>query len=259
MRIDILVKSDPLIKIHKILSLIRDRIQLITICVVLSGLHSESLFGQDQPGRLYPILFNYARNLYPDYKNLPEERRRILEEIADYVYGAIQIEKKATVLIIGTNNASRSIMTEAWAYAAAHYYHVRGIEIFSGGTVVSRISSGSLKALEKAGFIIYKVTNGGNPHYEIKYSYNLRPITAFSKLYNGRDMPHANYGAVFVCSNADQNTPFLGGMNFRTSLHYFDPIAYDNTPEAGIKYDERCREIATEIFYLFYCLKNKRL
>ncbi|HLF32831.1 MAG TPA: hypothetical protein VI583_01260, partial [Cyclobacteriaceae bacterium] len=116
-----------MIKIHKILSL---------TCFVLSGLHSVCLLGQDQPGKLYPILFNYAKNLYPDYKTLPEERRRILEEIADYVYGAIQIEKKAAMLIIGTNNASRSIMTEAWAHAAAHYYHVRGIEIFSGGMVV---------------------------------------------------------------------------------------------------------------------------
>ncbi len=214
---------------------------------------------QDQAGRLYPILFNYAKNLYPEYTRIPEERRRTLEEIADYIYGAIQIDKKATILIIGTENSTRSIMTEAWAYAAAYYYHVRGIEIYSGGTTTTQVSPNALKALEKAGFIIYKITDGVNPHYQAKYTFNLRPVILLSKKYDNREMPHTNYGAVFVCSNADQNIPFLGGMNYRTSLHYFNPAAYDNTPEAPDQYNQRCHEIAVEMFYLFYCIKNKSL
>jgi arsenate reductase (thioredoxin) len=215
------------------------------------------IFAQAAPGTLYPILFNYAKNLYPQYKKIPEERRRVLEEIADYIYGAIQIDKEASILLIGSNNSTRSILAEAWANAAARYYNVKNVRLYSGGTQTTHVSPFALKALEKAGFIIYKVTEDNNPRYEIKYTYNTDPLIVFSKDYNDKDLPHLNYGAIFVCPNADINVPFLKGMNFRTSLHYFDPGAYDNTPSQMDKYLERSHEIATEIFYIFYCVKNK--
>ena len=214
-------------------------------------------FGQNKPGTLYPILFNYAKNLYPEYKKIPEERRRVLEEIADYIYGAIQIDKEARIILIGSNNATRSILAEAWASAAAQYYNVRNIRLYSGGTDISHVAPFALKALEKAGFIVYRITDTDNPHYEIKYTYNINPLIVFSKKFNDRNLPQLNYGAVFVCPNADINVPFLKGMNFRTSLHYFDPGAYDNTPEQLDKYIERSHEIASEMFYVFYCIKNK--
>lgn len=216
-----------------------------------------TVYSQGKPGTLYPILFNYAKNLYPRYKKIPEERRRVLEEIADYIYGAIQIDQEAHIILIGSNNATRSILAEAWANAAAQYYNIRKIKLYSGGTDITQVSPFALKALEKAGFIIYKITENDNPHYEIKHTYNINPLIVFSKKFSDRNLPHLNYGAVFVCPNADINVPFLKGMNFRTSLHYFDPGAYDNTPEQLDRYLERSHEIATEMFYIFYCIKNK--
>jgi arsenate reductase (thioredoxin) len=232
--------------------------RISSLMILISGLlYSAGIMAQHQPGKLYPLLFNYSKNLYPDYQSIPEERRRTLEEIADYIFGAIQIDKKATILIIGTNNSTRSIMTEAWAHAAAYYYNVKNLEIYSGGTRETHISPSAIKALEKAGFIIYRVSKDENPRYEIKFSYNIPPLVFFSKLYNGKNMPQISYAAIFVCPNADLNVPFLKGMNFRTSLHYFDPSAYDNTSEELDKYIERSRQIAVEMFYLFYCIKNK--
>ncbi len=230
----------------------------ISIVTGVSLLHlPHPALAQNEPGILYPGLTNYAKNLYPLYKKIPEERRRVLENIADYIYGAIQIDKKATLILVGTNNSTRSIMAEAWSYAASQYYNIKNVEIYSGGTQVTQVSPFSMKALEQAGFIIYKISDNGNPKYEIKYSYNLKPIVVYSKKYDAKDMPHFNYGAIFVCPNADLNVPYLKGMNFRASVHYFDPEAYDNTPEQMDKYNERCHEIATEIFYIFYCIKNK--
>lgn len=219
--------------------------------------HGCMLMAQDAPGALYPILFNYAKNLYPEYRKIPEERRRVLENIADYIFGAVQIDKNATILFIGTNNATRSIMVEAWAHAAAQYYHIEDVHIYSGGTQVTQVSPFSIKALEDAGFIVYKISDNDNPRFAIKYSYNLKPVILFSKKFDNRDMPRLNYGAIFVCPNADLNVPFLKGMNFRSSMHFFDPSAYDNTPGQLEKYKERCHEIAVEVFYIFYCIKNK--
>jgi arsenate reductase len=229
----------------------------LIISLILILLFPGIVQAQNQPGKLYPPLFNYSKKLYPEYRLIPEERRRTIEEIADYIFGAIQIDKKATVLMIGTNNSTRSILAEAWAQAAAYYYNVKNLQILSGGTQESQISPPAVKALENAGFIIYRVTKEYNSRYEVKYAYNIPPLLFYSKLYNAKDMPQSSYGAIFVCPNADLNVPYIKGMNFRSSLYYFDPSAYDDTPEEPDKYSERSHQIAVEMFYLFYCIKSK--
>lgn len=236
-------------------SLIRRTLISVTVLFVLAKVQPTQ--AQNEPGRLYPILLNYAKNLYPEYRKIPEIRRRTIESIADYIYGAIQIDRKSVILIIGTNNSTRSILAEAWCRAAAQYYNVKNIEIYSGGTEVTHVSPYAMKVLENAGFIIYKITDDENPRYEVKYSYNLDPVSLYSKKYNDKEMPAGSYGAIFVCPNADQNIPYLNAMNFRASLHYFDPGAYDHTPEQMKKYLQRSHEISVEMFYLFYCIKNK--
>lgn len=215
-------------------------------------------FGQEQngPNKLYPILFNYSRDLYPEYINIPGERRVILEEIANYIIGSLQFEKESEILFLETDNSTRTIMAEAWATAASFYYGINHVKIYSGGINSSKISTNTIVALEKAGFIIYKTSEKQNPTYEIKYSYNVPPVIVTSKKYNNKLNPDIRYGSVFLCSNADINLPVVKGNNFRTSLHYFDPTAYNNSPEAPEKYMDRCHEIAIEMFYLFYVLKN---
>jgi len=217
-------------------------------------------FGQEQkgPNKLYPILFNYSRNLYSEYVNIPGERRVILEEIANYIIGSLQFEKESEILFLETNNSTRSIMAEAWASAAAYYYGIDNVKVYSGGISSSQISTDAIVSLEKAGFIIYKTSEKQNPTYEIKYSYNVTPVIVTSKKYNSKSNPDLNFGSVFLCSNADINLPVVKGNNFRTSLYYFDPTAYNDSPEAPEKYIERCHEIAIEMFYLFYTLKNAK-
>jgi arsenate reductase len=210
------------------------------------------------PNKLYPILFNYARNLYDEYQKIPSERRFILDEIANYIIGSCQIEGRASLIIIGSNNATRSILAEAWANAASYYYRISDVRVHSGGLNSTRISKEAILALEEAGFIIYKTTDHKNPVYEVKYSYNIQPLIIQSKKYTNEINPGGNYGAVFVCPNADINLPTLKGNNFRTSLYYFDPVAYEATEDAINQYLGRSREIAIEMFYLFYRLKNAK-
>ena len=210
------------------------------------------------PNKLYPILFNYARDLYPEYSKIPFERKVILEEIANYITGAQQMESKGNLLFIETNHTSRSVLAHIWAKTASYYYGINDVELFSGGITHSSISQNAILALEKAGFIIYKITDTGNPVYEIKYSYNIPPIILNSIKYNEKSNPNINFGSVILCSNADINLPTVKGNNFRTSLYYFDPIAYDGSPDALDMYLEKSKEIAIEMFYLFYVLKNSK-
>jgi hypothetical protein len=210
------------------------------------------------PNKLYPILFNFARDLYPEYSNIPFERKVILEEIANYIIGARQLDSKGSLLFIETNHSSRAVLAHVWAKTASYYYGINDIDLFSGGITQSSISINTIIALEKAGFIVYKISNTGNPDFEIKYSYNIPPIILKSIKYNEKSNPNINFGSVILCSNADINLPTVKGNNFRTSLYYFDPTAYDGTPEALEMYMEKSKEIAIEMFYLFYVLKNSK-
>jgi arsenate reductase len=212
----------------------------------------------DGPNKLYPILFNYARDLYQSYSEIPFERKIILEEIANYIIGSQQLSQEARVLFIETDHATRSVMAHVWAKAAAYYYGINHVKIFSGGISNASISRNAILALEKAGFIVYKIKSGNNPEYEIKYSFNIDPIILKSTKYNEETNPNVNFGSIILCSNADINLPTVKGNDFRTSLYYFDPTAYDGTSEALDMYLERSKEIATEMFYLFYFIKNSK-
>lgn len=210
------------------------------------------------PNKLYPILFNYARDLYPEYDKIPFERKAVLEEIANYILGAQQLDNTGKVIFIETDQKARSILIHAWATAASYYYGIDNVKIHSGGINASGISQNAITALEKAGFIIYKIQGGSNPEYEIKYSYNIEPLILKSIKYNDKSNPGANFGSIIVCSNADINLPVVKGNNFRTSLYYLDPSAYDGTSDASDLYLEKSKEIAVEMFYLFYVLKNSK-
>jgi hypothetical protein len=53
-----------------------------------------------------------------------------------------------------------------------------------------------------------------------------------------------------VCSDADEACPFIPGASQRISLPYNDPKSADGTGQERLKYDERCREIARDVFYI---------
>jgi hypothetical protein len=58
-----------------------------------------------------------------------------------------------------------------------------------------------------------------------------------------------------VCAEANESCPIVPGADFRLGLPYQDPKAFDNTPQQNEKYDERCRQIAREMFYVFSQIK----
>ena len=58
-----------------------------------------------------------------------------------------------------------------------------------------------------------------------------------------------------TCSSADEACPIIPGADFRLTLTYRDPKESDGTPEESATYDERCAQIAREMFHLFYILK----
>ena len=58
-----------------------------------------------------------------------------------------------------------------------------------------------------------------------------------------------------TCSHAEENCPYIPGTEARIPVMYDDPKAFDGTALETAKYDERCQQIAAEMFYVFSQIK----
>lgn len=140
-------------------------------------------------------------------------------------------------------------MAQIWAKTAADYYDIDAI-CYSGGVEVTAFNERAVAAIKRCGF---KVDSKGydNPIYSIYHSENQPPIRAFSKLYDDAENQCKKFAAIMTCSHADENCPFIPGTEERIAVRYDDPKEFDGTPQEKEKYNERCRQIATEMFYAF--------
>ncbi len=208
------------------------------------------------PQPLYPILKNYVKDFHKEFRKIPEERRYRLNEIATFVREQKQRNQPAYLLFISTNQSSIGQMAQVWAKTAAFYYGVKIVDTFSGGITPKPVSEEMIFALERAGFIVYKTELSGGSVYKVKYSYNLKPVIVFPKKVNHARNPSGQFMAIYIEPNAQANMPEVEGAEKQLSIYYEDPQGYEGTAEEDKIYDERCRQIALEMFYVFSQLKH---
>ena len=206
---------------------------------------------------LYPILNEYIRDFPKEFRKIPEDRRYRLNEIVYFLEDQEKGNDPWQLLFISTNQAAVSQMAQVWSKAAAYYFGFTKFESYSGGIKPNEISINMIKELEKAGFIVYKSDVGGIDVYRVKYSYNLEPIVAFPKKINHVRNPYHDFMAVFVEENADINIQNIKGTYNRLLLKYDDPVGYDGSDQESFIYEESCRKVAVEMFYVFSQLRKK--
>jgi arsenate reductase len=210
------------------------------------------------PIKLYPTLQSYLQNAEKGFSSIPEDRKIQLKKIALFLKTKLSSEKKASLVFICTHNSRRSHMGELFADAAAQYYGIQGVSNYSGGLEVTAFNERSVRALSKAGFVITKKTDGSNPNYESKYAENIPAIKTFSKKYMDAPNPTSNFGAIMTCSHADKNCPIVQGASIKIAIPYEDPKEADGKPNETEVYNERCKQIATEILYAFSLVKSMK-
>ncbi|MFD1094953.1 protein-tyrosine-phosphatase [Salegentibacter chungangensis] len=181
--------------------------------------------------------------------NLSEERKKLLQQLIDYVLEQLNNNRQVRLNFICTHNSRRSQFAQAWAKALAAYF---GIEIgaFSGGVEVTAFNPNAVEALKDSGFLILK-QGKENPVYELKFSEELPPLKMFSKEFDDPANPDKGFAAVMTCSDADENCPLVPGAEKRIPLLYKDPKAFDGTARQQEKYKERSVQIAAEMKYVF--------
>jgi hypothetical protein len=92
----------------------------------------------------------------------------------------------------------------------------------------------------------------------VRYAEDRPPIRAYSKLYNADGNPKRDFIALMTCSVADKTCPIVQGAISRHAIHYADPRLCDDTPTETAAYNERCREIAREMFYIMSEVRRER-
>ncbi|MBK5208409.1 MAG: protein-tyrosine-phosphatase [Flavobacteriaceae bacterium] len=197
---------------------------------------------------LYKKLENTIASLKPEVTN---ERKQTLQPLIDYIQSKVNTNKNANLNFICTHNSRRSHLSQVWAQAAAHFYQLKNVYCYSGGTEATALFPMAAKTLEQAGFEITSLSKGKNPVYSIKYAENEHPIIAFSKTFDHPFNPKSEFAAIMTCSHADANCPFIPGAEKRIPVKYDDPKEFDNTPQQAEKYQERSNQISAEMVYLF--------
>jgi hypothetical protein len=225
---------------------------LCTICVLI-----VSSYKQMKKVELFPKLSTYCDKLSEEFIQIPEERKAELKDIANFILEQRKEHKPANLLFVCTSNSRRSHMAQVWSQIASYYYSIDSVFTFSGGTEQTRVNINAIDALNRTGIEIYSNNQGDNPLRYIRIGIKINPWVIFSKKYTDASNPKNNFAAVMVCSEADKACPFVEGAESRIGLPYQDPKEFDNSPLKEAKYDERCRQIAREMFFIMDLVSKK--
>ncbi len=196
---------------------------------------------------LFPKLEEFVSNLHLD--SLTEERKLTLQPLVDFVQQ--NVNEEVRINFICTHNSRRSHLSQIWAQALAHHFGLKNVQCYSGGTEATALYPMVAETLRSTGFEVQTLSEGNNPVYYIKYSDSAHPVIGFSKKLDHGFNPGSGFAAVMTCDSANEACPFVPGAKKRIPITYEDPKVFDDTPQQAEKYNERSRQIASEMYYVF--------
>lgn len=183
--------------------------------------------------------------------NVTNERREILKPLIDFIQSKAATNKEIRINFICTHNSRRSHLSQVWSQTIAHYFDIKNVFCYSGGTEATALFPMAAETLRNSGFQIKTISKNENPVYSIKYADNEHPVIGFSKKLDDDFNPKSEFAAIMTCDSANEACPFVPGAEIRIPITFKDPKAFDNTPQQAEKYKERSLQIATELFYVF--------
>lgn len=198
---------------------------------------------------LFVELEKFIRDINP--KSISNERKAVLNTLAAFIQSKVSEDQEVRINFICTHNSRRSHLSQIWAQTMAHYFKIKNVFCYSGGTETTALFPMVAETLAKTGFGINTMSKSDNPIYSIKYAENAHSIIGFSKKFSDDFNPKSGFAAIMTCSHADGACPFIKGAETRIPITYQDPKAFDNTPQQADIYKERSLQIATELFYVF--------
>lgn len=181
---------------------------------------------------------------------IPADRRAALRELANAILAEKAAGRVPQLTFICTHNSRRSHLSQIWAQTAALYHDVGPVKTFSGGTEATACNPRTVRALRRAGFSVAACDTSSNPVYLVQYAEVMPPLPAYSKKFAAEGNPSEGFIAVMTCDDANEACPVVSGATARIPVTYVDPKVSDDTDQEAATYDERCRQIAAEMFHL---------
>jgi len=199
----------------------------------------------------------FCKELESEFDLISKDRKEKLLSLRDYVSRKFATQETPKLIVICTHNSRRSHIGQLWLAVGADFFQLPNIQTFSGGTEATAFNIRAVNAFQRIGFdLSTKNQETDNPVYKIKWTFEMQPYEAFSKKYQDHPNPKEKFGAIMVCTQADEGCPLVLGSDFRLSLPYDDPKAFDETELEEAKYDERVRQIGREILFLLSQVKR---
>lgn len=206
---------------------------------------------------MFQKIKDHCDQLVSKFDTLSEERKALLSNISKYIQTKLEQDQPVNLVYVCTHNSRRSHFGQVWAAVAASYYNISDVTTYSGGTEATAFNPNAINALKTTGFEITPETVGSNPKYNVSFGEN-ESTTCFSKVYDDAMNPKSNFAAIMTCSDAEENCPFIPGVELRIGTTYDDPKAFDGTPLQDEKYLERSNQIALECLYVFSKIMNPK-
>ena len=184
-------------------------------------------------------------------ENISSDRKVTLHSLVNYLKEKSEKNETVRLNFICTHNSRRSHLSQIWAQTMAHYFNIKNVHCYSGGTEATAMFPKIAETLQKQGFDVYPLSEAPNPVYAVKFNQDEHPLVCFSKAYFHPFNPTANYAAVVTCNSADEACPVVVGAESRFPIKYDDPKAFDHTDVMDEKYAERSLQIGEEMWYIF--------
>ncbi len=187
--------------------------------------------------------------------SISSDRKELLDHLAGAINQSYQSYGTVKLNFICTHNSRRSIFSQVWAAVLAEEKKLKAVDVYSGGTEVTRVFQQVVDTLKHHGLELSREGLNDNPIYHLKTPIDKKDIPLFSKVYDDEVNPSENFIAIMTCNSADADCPFIPGAFKRISLPFEDPKFSDGTPEMSEAYRLTSIEIATELLYVFSKVK----
>ena len=206
---------------------------------------------------LYPKIKTHCDRLTSEFDFISDDRKVLLQKVSEYIQQKIDADLPVQLMYVCTHNSRRSHFGQIWAAVAANYFNIKNVRTYSAGTEATAFHPNAITALREIGFIVVQENESENPMYSVKFGSPMDYVTCFSKTVNDPVNPQSDFAAIMTCSDADENCPFIPGVELRIGTTYDDPKAFDGTELQKEKYIERSLQIARECLYVFSKLREE--
>ena len=101
-----------------------------------------------------PIMQQFVDSISQNLEDIDSARKLELNTLAAYITESLKADSIVKLTYICTHNSRRSHMAQLWSAVAAHYYGIKSVETYSGGTEATAFNPRSVACFKKQGFDI---------------------------------------------------------------------------------------------------------